>query len=182
MLVRDVMTREVYTAKPTDTPMHVAALMKRHNVGAIPICEGDRLVGIITDRDLVVECLTGRCDPSSTPVCEFMTADPIWITPDTPLERAAQLMGHEQVRRLCVCEENRLVGIVSLGDLAVSLFDDRLVAETLRQICAPLRVAFTPVSDGRAAETRQPAMVGPQAIRPEDQARAEWEGMLGSEL
>lgn len=179
MFVGDVMMRGVYTAQPTDALVHVAALMKRHNVGAIPICDGDRLLGIITDRDLAIECLAGKCDPMTAPVCEFMTADVVCVTPETTLERAAEMMGQEQVRRLCVCENGRMVGILSLGDLAVALADDRLIADTLRALCAPLRV---PTTDVHLAQARVPIVAGMRASGAAGEARPEWEDLIGSDL
>lgn len=137
MKVRDIALKEVHCANPSTNLAHIAAMMKRHNVGAIPVCEGKRLVGIITDRDLVITCIASDLEANKCPAREFMTSHPVTVTPDTNLEDAAKLMGKEQVHRLPVMEGDDLVGILSLGDIAMALKDDALVAETLRRISLP---------------------------------------------
>jgi len=146
MKIRELMSTEVYCAIPSTTVAEVAQQMKRHNVGCVPICDRDRLVGIITDRDIVIQCVAAGLDPRQCHVSQFMTAHPISISPDTELKDAAELMAKEQIRRLPVVEDNRLVGLVSLGDIACALEDDRQIANMLRRISMPIRGAVRPMT------------------------------------
>lgn len=139
MRLRDIMTTEVYCAEPSDSAAEVAAAMKRHNVGAMPVCQDGRLLGIVTDRDIVIECVASGANPKECKVSNFMTAEPVFATPDMDVAQAAQLMGKEQVHRLPVVENGHLVGMVSLGDLAVHSKDERLVAEMLKEVSLPVR-------------------------------------------
>lgn len=137
MKVRDTATKEVYCAEPSSNLGEVAAMMKRHNVGAIPVCENDKLLGMITDRDLVISCMAADMEPQKCEAREFMTASPVSVEPDTDLEEAMAIMGKEQLHRLPVVDEGKLVGIISLGDACSAVEDDKLVAETLRKISTP---------------------------------------------
>lgn len=137
MKVKDIGLKEVYCAEPSSNLAEVAALMKRHNVGAVPICEGGSLLGMITDRDMVLSCMAADMQPDQCRAREFMTSSPVTVSSDNDLEEAAKMMGQEQLRRLPVVDAGRLVGIVSLGDVSAALKDDRLLAETLRKISEP---------------------------------------------
>lgn len=143
MKVGELMTKEFYTATPSSSLTDIAVEMKRHNVGAMPVVENNRLVGIITDRDIVVECVAAGVNPDTCPAQQFMTANPITVGPDTPLEQAAEIMAKEQIHRLPVVENGRLVGMLSLGDLAISGLADNVVAEALRRISVPVRSQVT---------------------------------------
>lgn len=116
--LRDIMTSDLSVCKPDDSVYEAAVKMKNENCGAIPICEGDQLLGMITDRDIVIRCIAEK-RPSSTKVSDVMSEHLITGTPDMSIEQAARLMAEKQIRRLPVVENHRLVGIVSLGDLAV---------------------------------------------------------------
>ena len=138
MKVKDVGLKEVHCANPSRNLSEIAAMMKRHNVGAIPLCEGQKLVGMLTDRDIVISCMAADMNPDECKAREFMTANPIAVTPDTDMEEAARTMGREQIRRLPVVDAGHLVGMISLGDISMALSDnDSLVAQTLRRISAP---------------------------------------------
>ncbi len=138
MKVRDVAIREVHWVSPGSNLVEAATMMKRHGVGSLPVCEDDKLVGMITDRDIVLSCVASGAVPGSCLVGETMTANPITASPDLNVEEAAALMGREQVRRLPVVEDGRLVGILSLGNIAMALPDyDEVVAGTLRKISSP---------------------------------------------
>ena len=112
-------------------------MMKRHNVGVIPVCEGKRLLGILTDRDLVISCIASDMDPRTCSAKQFMTSSAVTVTPDTDLDEAARLMGQHQVRRLPAVKDGDLVGIISIGDLSLALSEDKKVADMLRKISAP---------------------------------------------
>ena len=138
MKVKDIGIKEVHCANPSMTLSEIASMMKRHNVGVIPVCQGKKLLGMLTDRDLVVSCMAADMNPKECKAREFMTSNPITVTPDTDLEEAARIMGREQIRRLPVVEAGNLVGMISLGDVSMALSgNDSLVAETLRKISTP---------------------------------------------
>jgi CBS domain-containing protein len=131
--------KEPYCASPTMSLTEIASMMKRHGVGAMPVCNEGRLVGMITDRDIVISCVAAGMDASACQAKEFMTSNPVSISPDMDVEEAARIMSKEQVRRLPVLEEGCLVGMLSLGDVAMALQgNDSLVAETLRKISTPM--------------------------------------------
>jgi CBS domain-containing protein len=118
--VSDVMTRGVITIGPDDTLQRAAEVMKDLNVGSLPVCSGDRLVGVVTDRDITVRAVSLALDPRSTPVTGAMTVAPKYCFDTDPIEQASALMQQLQIRRLPVIDaDNKLVGIVTLGDIAV---------------------------------------------------------------
>lgn len=149
MKVSDLMTTEVETVQMNSTLEEAASIMKVENVGAIPVVdEDDDLVGIITDRDIVVRCVADGKNPADTNVEEVLTHELETIEPDVDIEEAARLMADKQIRRLPVCEEGELVGMLSIGDLAVKMPRRETSAEALREISqgvkgdgAPMRVA-----------------------------------------
>ncbi|MBI3912363.1 MAG: CBS domain-containing protein [Armatimonadetes bacterium] len=118
MTVQDLMTVDPISVQVTDTLQRAAEKMERHNVGIVCVLAGSRLVGVITDRDLTVRA--GAQDwRFSEHVCgDVMTPNPIRIKPDADVLEAAELIGQHHVRRLPVCEGNRLVGLISAADLA----------------------------------------------------------------
>jgi CBS domain-containing protein len=116
--VRDVMHVGVETVRPHDSVKHAASLMQAADVGPLPVCDGERLVGIITDRDIVVRAVAAGRDPTTTPVCEAMTPDVVCVRPEQDLDAAVRLMGMHAVRRLPVLEHGRVVGMLALADLA----------------------------------------------------------------
>lgn len=118
MKVRDAMASTISTAKPDDTIGRVARMMKQEDAGFIPVTDGERLVGVVTDRDIVVRCLAeGHSNPIDESVDHAMTAKAVTISPDEDIEKAAELMGRAEVRRLAVVEGDRLVGVLSHGNL-----------------------------------------------------------------
>ncbi|MBM7716782.1 CBS domain-containing protein [Siminovitchia sp. FSL H7-0308] len=135
-LIRDIMTDEVETCSLKDNIYEVAVKMKEWDVGVIPIVEGKRLVGIITDRDIVLRCIAEKNPPSSK-VEEIMSENLFTVTPDTTTQEAARLMAKEQIRRLPVVENGELVGIVALGDLAVRDLTDNQAKTALSEISEP---------------------------------------------
>ncbi|WP_070120248.1 CBS domain-containing protein [Bacillus marinisedimentorum] len=117
--VREVMTTNVEYCTPLDNVYEVALKMKELNVGAVPICENDELIGMITDRDLVVRGYAEK-KSGSAQVTEVMSEALHTITQDTSVEEAANLMAEYQIRRLPVVDKGRLIGIVSLGDISLN--------------------------------------------------------------
>jgi CBS domain-containing protein len=123
--IRDIMTDEVECCTLLDNVYEVALKMKELNVGLIPIVDNEKVVGVITDRDIVLKCIAEK-HPASSKVESIMSKDLFTITPDASSKEAVQLMAQHQVRRLPVVEGDKLIGIVSLGDFAVrQLTDDQ---------------------------------------------------------
>jgi CBS domain-containing protein len=116
--VADAMTRQVRVANPEDTVEQAVRLMQEEDVGALPVGEGDRLVGMVTDRDVTLRVVAEGRDPARTKVREVMTADVHYVFEDEDLSQVADNMAEQQVRRLPVVNrDKRLVGVLSLGDL-----------------------------------------------------------------
>jgi CBS domain-containing protein len=116
--------------------------MKDLDVGALPVCDNERLVGLLTDRDITVRAVTEGYDTMTTIVQDVMTPDVLYCFEDQDVQGAAQLMREHQVRRLVVFNrDKRLVGIVSLGDLAVETGDEKLAGKALEQVSMPIALA-----------------------------------------
>jgi CBS domain-containing protein len=136
MRVCDAMTRNVAAVSPYDSLREAAWRMDQLNVGALPVCDGRRLVGIVTDRDITVRCTAAGASPVNTPVCEAMSEDVRWCYEDDDVEEAEDAMEAMQIRRLPVIDaDKRLVGMLSLGDLATDRAPQ--VEHTLRRISEP---------------------------------------------
>ncbi|MEH7483437.1 CBS domain-containing protein [Neobacillus drentensis] len=131
--IRDIMTEEVECCTLLDNVYEVALKMKQLNVGAIPIVDQEKLVGMITDRDIVVRGVAEK-HPGSTKVEDIMSNDLITVTSDSSSKDAAKLMAKHQIRRLPVVEEGKLIGIVSLGDFAIRELTDDQAKEALTEI------------------------------------------------
>ena len=131
--IRDLMTENPTTCEPSTTAVDAARVMASEDVGPIPIVEGGRLVGIVTDRDLVVRILAEGKDPSSTTIGEIASSDLVTVQPDSELQEAERLMAQSQVRRIPVVEGDRLVGIVAQADIARALDEER-TGEVVQQI------------------------------------------------
>lgn len=139
MRVKQVMTKGVECVNPSYSLQDAAKKMKTLDVGPLPVCDNDRLVGMITDRDIIVRAVAEGCDPKTTQVKDVMTPDVVYCFEDDDVQDAARLMKENQIRRLVVLnQEKRLVGVVSLGDLAVETGDDLLAGETLEKVSYPL--------------------------------------------
>lgn len=136
MKVSEVMTRQVQVIGPDRSVREAARLMDELNVGVLPVCDGERLQGIITDRDITVRATAAGKNPDSVQVREIMTEDVRWCFEDEAVEDVAQMMGDVQIRRIPVVDRNkRLVGIVALGDLATDHASG--TNEALRRISEP---------------------------------------------
>ena len=138
MLVKDIMTYEVEVVAPGDTLEQVARKMEVLDVGPLPVCEGDRVVGMVTDRDITVRATAAGCDPKTTLVSEAMTHDIVCCYEDQDVQEAAKLMKEKQIRRLLVMSRaDDLVGIVSLGDLATEAGGQAQPGEVLKKVSEP---------------------------------------------
>jgi len=134
MKIRDIMTADVATATPDTTLEEIATIMKRDDVGSVPIVEDKELYGIITDRDIVLRCIAEGQHPGEVRAEDILTEDLHTVEPDDDVEEAAELMSRHQVRRLPVVEDGRLVGMIAIGDIAVKEGDDRRSGDTLQDI------------------------------------------------
>ncbi len=119
MKIKELMTTDVITCTPSTPIMEVAKHMKNNDIGSLPVVDNNQLVGLITDRDVIVRCIALGLDPNKTQAQDCMTKNPVTVTPETDAHEAADLMASEQVRRLPVVKNGTLVGICVLGDLAV---------------------------------------------------------------
>ena len=131
---REIMTTDVKTVAPSTPIGEVAAMMRDADVGSLPVVDGGKLAGIVTDRDIVVRALAEGRDPSA-PVGEAMTGDVFSVKPDDFVFEAIRLMGDKQVRRIpVVSDDGALAGIIAMADIALEMEDDREIAETLEEI------------------------------------------------
>jgi len=138
MKLKDIMTRKVEVVSPDSTLQDAAAKMKGIDVGPMPVCDGDRLVGMLTDRDITVRAVAAGRDPRTTKVRDVMTPEVVWCFEDQDIREAAKVMQEKQIRRLVVLNrDKRLTGIVSLADLAVDTGDTKLAGRTVEEISEP---------------------------------------------
>jgi CBS domain-containing protein len=138
MWIRDIMTRDVECVWPDDTLQEAALKMKELDIGPLPVCDRDRVVGMLTDRDITIRAVAEGRDPRSTRVRDVMTQNMVSCYEDEAVEEAARLMQERQIRRLLVLNRNkRLVGIVSLADLAAETGDPHRIGEVLQDVSEP---------------------------------------------
>ncbi len=137
MKIKDIMTNEVAYVSPDTNVVQAAQLMQKHDVGSVPVCQGDQIIGMITDRDIVVRNIAHGKDPKVTPVRDVMTSQVQVVNSDMDLHQAAAIMANSQIRRLPVVDNDRLVGIVALGDLATQAKTDVELAKTLGMVSNP---------------------------------------------
>lgn len=137
MRLSEVMSRDVQIANPDDTLAEAALRMSDHGVGALPVCNGRKVLGMITDRDLVVRGIARHLDAETTQVQRCMTEGVQWCFDDEDVEAAARKMAEHQLRRLIVVDRDKnLVGMVALADVARAA-SDRLSGDTLESISEP---------------------------------------------
>ncbi|MFP8641212.1 CBS domain-containing protein [Priestia aryabhattai] len=136
MNITEVMTSNIETGNLKSSCGEVANMMKNVDVGVIPICENDKLIGLITDRDLVVKGLANNFN-TNTQISEMITTDVITGTKYMSVEQATDIMSQHQIRRLPIVENGKLIGMVSLGDLAVSNTSNKEIGKVLENISAP---------------------------------------------
>ncbi|WP_138207798.1 CBS domain-containing protein [Haloimpatiens lingqiaonensis] len=137
MKVRDIMTREVATVNYEDTVERVAQLMQNHNVGSIPVCKGENVIGIVTDRDIALRAVAKGQNVMRQNVREIMSSNPVTISADSDVHEAARIMSERQIRRLPVVDGENLVGMLSIGDLAIEPKLSDNAGEALSNISEP---------------------------------------------
>ena len=137
MKVYECMCNEVNWVKPSDSIANCAKIMNENHIGCVPVCdESESVIGLVTDRDIVLRSIAADKDVNSTPVSEIMTNNVCICSPETDIEYAQSIMSENQIRRIPVVEDNRLVGIITLGDLAANKeVNNEGVSSTLESIC-----------------------------------------------
>ncbi len=140
MKIKEIMTSNVEVIQSDATVKQVAEKMRGLNVGAIPVVDGKEVVGMVTDRDIVIRSTAAGRNPNDTSVKEVMTAKFVYCFEDQDVKDAARLMSENQIRRLPVVDkQNQLVGIVSLGDFSVEAKDNKGPGQVLGDISRPSR-------------------------------------------
>ena len=135
MNIRDIMSNRVISVGQDESVLVAARQLKRSNIGALPVCDDrGRLRGIITDRDIVTRCIAAEMDPGDTKIKEIMSRGVVTASPDDTVAHAAKLMATDQIRRLPILEEGKIVGMVALCDLARNSGCDTEAAEALCEI------------------------------------------------
>jgi CBS domain-containing protein len=137
MKIREMMTKETRTVSPETPVIEAAGLMRIHDIGVVPVVEGERIVGMLTDRDIVLQVVADGDDPRTTKVSEVMSTGSISVFEDQNVEEAVELMQKYQVRRLPVLDRgSKVVGIISLGDIAVDVHAG-LSGKVLKEVSEP---------------------------------------------
>lgn len=142
MVIKEMMSTELVTVNPNETLAQASTKMAEQDVGFLPVVVQEQLVGVITDRDIVARAISKGLDPNSTHVSEFMTKEFITGTPDMSHEDACKLMMDHQIRRLPIVENNQLVGVVGLADLALDLEEEEeeeTVGHAYQKIAQPTK-------------------------------------------
>lgn len=135
MKIRDVMTSPAIRIHPEEPVTVAARTLEHYNIGALPVCGTDgQLKGMLTDRDIVTRCLAADRQPGQTRVGQVMTGQVQTVGPDADTAEAAKIMGRQQIRRLPVVENGKLLGMVSLGDLASTFESNRAAGDALTEI------------------------------------------------
>jgi CBS domain-containing protein len=135
MQLKEFINYRVETAQPTDSLQQVAEKMRELDIGSLPVCDGEHLVGVVTDRDITIRATAKGQDPSQTKVRDIMTPEVVYCFESDDVEKAAKKMQEHQVRRIFVVNENHdLVGVTSLGELATVTGDRVLGGETLERV------------------------------------------------
>ena len=138
MQLKNIMTPDVEFVPPETTLTLAAQKMRALDIGPLPVCDGTRLVGMLTDRDITIRAVADGRDPNAISVREVMTPEISYCFEDQDVKEAARVMEEQQIRRLPILSRDKqLVGIVSLGDLAVRTRDRQLAGEILEQVSEP---------------------------------------------
>src|SRR5437588_39806 len=138
MKLKDILTKDPQVISPDAMICEAGRIMKECDVGMLPVCDGQRLVGAITDRDLAIRAIAEGHDPLKTKVRDVMTPGICWCFEDQSLEEVAGLMEEKRIRRIAVLNrKKRLIGIASLGDFAMRSKDEHLTEELLEGVSQP---------------------------------------------
>ncbi|NLJ32210.1 MAG: CBS domain-containing protein [Clostridiales bacterium] len=134
MKVKEIMSKDLASIRSEDSVENAARLMKEYNVGSVPVCNNSQVVGIVTDRDITLRATARGQSAVSNKVSDVMSSNPVVGDPEMDVNEAAGIMSEKQIRRLPIVENNRLVGIVSLGDISTEPSQQRTAGEALKNI------------------------------------------------
>ncbi|MGI6085500.1 MAG: CBS domain-containing protein [Acetivibrionales bacterium] len=126
MKVKDMMTKDVVYVNPESNVVEAAQLMQKHNIGSIPVCDQNGVVGIVTDRDIIVRNIAHGKNPGDTPVRDVMTGQVTTASPEMEVDEVTRIMAEKQIRRVPVVDNNMIIGMLALGDVAT---DNRCTME-----------------------------------------------------
>ena len=140
MQLKEIMTTDVEVVRPNSSIAEAAKKMKSLDVGALPVCDGRRLLGMVTDRDITIRATAEARNPDNTLVRDCMSPDIVYCFEDQSVQDAERLMQEKQIRRLPVLtREKNLAGIVALGDLATKTGDVQQMGRTIREVSEPVK-------------------------------------------
>ena len=163
MKVHEIMTAHARCVGPDNTLVEAAGLMRELDVGALPVCDDDRLAGMVTDRDLALRGIADGRDPNTTAVRDVMSPGVVYVFADQPVEEVVRVMEERQIRRVPVLNrEKRLVGIVSLGDIAISS-NPAFSGMALRDVSEPRQPTARQRRLAQRSQTRMPRVPGATA-------------------
>ncbi|HEX3039366.1 MAG TPA: CBS domain-containing protein [Caproiciproducens sp.] len=137
MKVKEIMSKDVASLNTDDSVERAAQLMKQYDVGSIPVCRQEKIIGIVTDRDIALRSIADGKDTKQQKVQEIMSSNPVVGSPDMEVDDAARIMSQKQIRRLPIVDNNSLVGIVALGDISVEPTQQDNAEEALKSISQP---------------------------------------------
>ena len=141
MKVNEIMTKKLVVANTSNTILDVAKLMRHHNIGCVPIVEnGGKVLGVLTDRDIVMNMAQFNSNPSTTSAKEIASDVVYKVKPDADVKYALDLMQKQRIRRLPVMNDECIVGMISIGDIAVHTTQNSAIGETLTEISRPAKV------------------------------------------
>lgn len=136
MQVGDIMTRDVISVSPHDNTMYAAELMNSHNIGAVPVVDNGQVKGMLTDRDIVLRCVSQGRDAKTVKVSEIMTTGALFVSSNQAVTDAIDIMATEQVRRLPVVDDGKISGMLSFADVARQRNDEE-IAKAISEISMP---------------------------------------------
>ena len=137
MKVKEIMSKKIASLNSEDSVERAAQLMKQYDVGSIPVCRQNQVVGIVTDRDIAVRTIAEGKDSKQEKVSTIMSSNPVVGNPDMDVHDAAKIMSTNQIRRLPIVDNNSLVGIVALGDISVEPELQDNAEQALKNISQP---------------------------------------------
>jgi CBS domain-containing protein len=141
MQIREIMTRDVVTIHPEASLTEAAQRMNERDVGMLPVCEDNQVIGIVTDRDITIRAIAEGLDPNETQVREIMTPEVVYCIETEDVQDAVESMENRQIRRIVVLTHTQhLVGVLSIGDVAVDTGNQQLAGEVLQKVSEPEKV------------------------------------------
>ena len=145
MELREIMSQPIATVRATASVQHAAEMMALHDVGALPVCEDDVLVGILTDRDVILRCIAPGLATHTTEVRKIMTPSPVFLEANAPVEQAATIFRDLRIRRLPVVDDGHPIGMVTVDDIARQWDNDAAILLMARRV-APRRKRKAPAA------------------------------------